>query len=197
LILLEEADATGGATIPPNTEKVLTFALTRDAATCGRVQSVADLMTQNGTSLSVAGFVLNYPTGCCRTVQHGASFQPDIPVTPPNPGFKVFANSFTIPAGWTLTFGASYPPGSVPPPPLPPGPGPLPSFDFIGVAALCPPAGFFQSFATNAQVNLVQPFPAETTCQLVIISSSPSNTFNDAQICPGLQAPVSQGGRPI
>jgi hypothetical protein len=112
LILIEEADASGGAEIPPNSEKVLTFAFTRDAAECGRVQSVADLLTQDGTSLKVAGFVLNYPKACtsCITLFSGSSLNnPEFVLEELQYNLGVFplGEEFTVPAGWTVTIDAS------------------------------------------------------------------------------------------
>jgi hypothetical protein len=113
LILIEEADATGGAEIPPNSEKVLTFAFTRDASDCGRVQSVGDLLTQNGTSLKVGGFVLNYSKGCCTKLDGGSGLPPnDEPLVDPELQFPLhvyefgFDSDFIVPAGWSLKINA-------------------------------------------------------------------------------------------
>jgi hypothetical protein len=208
LILLEEADESGGAEIPPNSEKVLTFAFTRDAAGCGRVQSVADLLTQNGTSLKVAGVVLNYPTACkpdCVTLHSGDSLnEPEFFVeeTLFPLGVFFFTPPFTVPAGWTVTVDARTTVPSIEsrkdPVSTRARPDKITAFSrsakkvraqaFDSVLAAGLDCGDFAVDASSSDgtLHFVQPFPEEKTCSLVIATVDP-NTSYFAQKCPGLR----------
>jgi hypothetical protein len=220
-LVIEGAEADGGMSFPPNTEKEITLVYDIGVQHCGRTQSVADLLTQNGTSLDVGNFVMNYPEPCkCETLFEGVRLLEGFILipgdAPADQTSRVGANAQKLHSAFLAARRKSRDVAAPPKeaasiddvafkifPPITVSPGWSLTFDAATPETEDAPnmaAGFFCSDGTFAidltdgtfPIHLVQPLPNGAECTAILETLVRKQTYFKITTCPGLAEP--EGG---